>query len=47
VPDALSVQRSLQRLPTLELLLEAADHTFGAMPTEALDLAAAPAILRT
>lgn len=41
VPDALNVQRSLQRLPTLELLLEAADETFGAMPTEALDLGAA------
>src|SRR5882724_10476778 len=43
VPDALNVQRSLQRFPTLELLLEAADHTFGAMPTETLDLGAAPA----
>jgi tRNA-dihydrouridine synthase len=43
VPDALNVQRSLQRLPTLELLLEAADHTFGAMPAEVLDLGAAPA----
>jgi tRNA-dihydrouridine synthase B len=42
VPDALAVQRGLQRLPTLELLLEAADETFGAMPTEALDLGAAP-----
>jgi tRNA-dihydrouridine synthase B len=42
VPDALNVQRSLQRLPTLELLLEATDETFGAMPAEALDLGAAP-----
>ena len=42
VPDALTVQRNLQRLPTLELLLEAADETFGRMPTEALDLGANP-----
>jgi len=43
VPDALNVQRSLQRLPTLELLLEATDETFCAIPAEALDLGAAPA----
>jgi len=43
VPDALSVQRSLQRVPTLELLLEATDETFCAIPAEALDLGAAPA----
>jgi tRNA-dihydrouridine synthase B len=43
VPDGASVQRSLQRLPKLELLLEAADETFGAFSAEALDLGATPA----
>jgi hypothetical protein len=43
VPDGANFQRRLQRLPTLELLLEAADEAFGAIPTDALDLAAAPA----
>ncbi len=43
VPDAASFQRRLQRLPTLELLLEASDEAFGALPVERLDLAAVPA----
>jgi tRNA-dihydrouridine synthase B len=43
VPDSANFQRRLQRLPTLELLLEAADEAFGALPPEALDLGAAPA----
>jgi tRNA-dihydrouridine synthase len=42
LPDSAAVQRRLQRLPTLELLLEAADETFCALPAEVLDLAAAP-----
>jgi tRNA-dihydrouridine synthase C len=40
VSDAGALQRRLQRLPTLELLLEAADEGFGALPREALDLGA-------
>jgi tRNA-dihydrouridine synthase B len=43
VPDGANFQRRLQRLPTLALLLEAADEAFSALPTEALDLAALPA----
>ena len=43
VPDSANFQRRLQRLPTLELLLEAADEAFAALPVEALDLAASPA----
>ncbi|MEO7033008.1 MAG: tRNA-dihydrouridine synthase family protein [Polyangiaceae bacterium] len=42
VPDSGALQRRLQRLPTLELLLEAADEGFGAFSAEALDLGAAP-----
>jgi tRNA-dihydrouridine synthase B len=42
VPDSANFQRRLQRLPTLELLLEAADEGFGAIPSEALDLGAVP-----
>ncbi len=42
VPDGGVLQRQLQRLPTLELLLEAADAGFGAFSAEALDLGAAP-----
>lgn len=42
LPDRARVQSKLQRLPSLELLLEAADETFSAIPTEALDLGAAP-----
>lgn len=43
VPDSANVQRRLQRLPTLELLLEAADEAFGALVADALDLGAVPA----
>jgi tRNA-dihydrouridine synthase B len=43
LPDSAAVQRRLQRLPTLELLLEAADEAFCALPAEVLDLAATPA----
>jgi tRNA-dihydrouridine synthase B len=43
VPERANVQRRLQRLPTLELLLEAADEVFSALPAELLDLAAVPA----
>jgi tRNA-dihydrouridine synthase B len=46
VPDSANFMRRLQRLPTLELLLEAADEAFGALPVEALDLGAAPASAR-
>lgn len=42
VPDGLVLQRKLQRLPKLALLLEAADEGFGALPAEVLDLAWAP-----
>jgi tRNA-dihydrouridine synthase B len=42
LPEGANVQRSLQRLPTVELLLEAADEAFGAVPTELLDLGAYP-----
>ncbi|HWZ88133.1 MAG TPA: tRNA-dihydrouridine synthase family protein [Polyangiaceae bacterium] len=42
VPDSANFQRRLQRLPTLALLLEAADEAFGALPVEVLDLAAVP-----
>jgi len=41
-PNAAALQRQLQRLPTVALLLEAADEAFGAIDAEALDLAAAP-----
>jgi hypothetical protein len=34
------LQRNLQRLPSLELLLEAADATFGPLSAEQLDLGA-------
>jgi tRNA-dihydrouridine synthase B len=43
VPGGADLQRRLQRLPTLDLLLEAADEAFQALPAEVLDLAAAPA----
>lgn len=43
VKDGVLLQRRLQRLPTLPLLLEAADEGFGALPIESLDLGAAPA----
>jgi tRNA-dihydrouridine synthase B len=43
VPDSANFMRRLQRLPTLELLLEAADEAFCALPVDALDLGAAPA----
>jgi tRNA-dihydrouridine synthase B len=46
LPDSAAVQRRLQRLPTLELLLEAADEAFCALPAEVLDLAAAPSAAR-
>ncbi len=42
VPDGANVQRRLQRLPTLELLLEAAEETLGVLPAETLDLGALP-----
>ena len=42
VPESAQVQRRLQRLPTLDLLLEAADEAFCAIPTELLDLGALP-----
>jgi tRNA-dihydrouridine synthase B len=42
VPDGATVQRRLQRLPTLELLLEAADETLSVLPAETLDLGALP-----
>ena len=42
-PDGASVQRSLQRLPTLPLFLEATEETFSAFPAEVLDLGPAPA----
>ena len=43
LPEGAVVQRHLQRLPKLSLLLEAADESFGAFPAEVLDLGAAPA----
>ena len=42
VPDGATLQRHLQRMPTLALLLEAADESFGALPAELLDLGATP-----
>jgi nifR3 family TIM-barrel protein len=42
VPDGALVQRGLQRLPTLALLLEAADETFAAFSPQELDLGVAP-----
>lgn len=42
LPKATDVQRRLQRLPTLSLLLEAADESFAAFSAEELDLGAAP-----
>ena len=42
IPQGADLQRRLQRLPTLGLLLEAADEAFSAFPAEALDLGAAP-----
>jgi tRNA-dihydrouridine synthase C len=42
VPNGIDLQRRLQRLPKLSLLLEAAEEGFTQLPTELLDLAAAP-----
>jgi tRNA-dihydrouridine synthase len=42
LPEGATVQRTLQRLPTLALFLEAADELLGAFPAEVLDLGAAP-----
>ena len=44
VRDGVALQRRLQRLTTLELFLEATEEAFSALPTEALDLGARPAI---
>jgi nifR3 family TIM-barrel protein len=40
MPEAATLQRNLQRLPSLELLLEAADAAFSALSAEQLDLGA-------
>jgi tRNA-dihydrouridine synthase C len=42
IRDGAELQRRLQRLPTLALFLEAADEAFSALPSERLDLGAAP-----
>jgi len=47
LPDGATVQRNLQRLPTLPLFLEAADETLGAFPAEVLDLGAAPLVAQS
>ncbi len=43
LPPGTDLQRRLQRLPQLSLLLEAADEGFGAFSAEQLDLGPAPA----
>lgn len=42
IPGGIEVQRRLQRLPTLPLMLEAADEAFSPLPAERLDLGAPP-----
>lgn len=43
LPQGLALQRRLLRLPTVELLLEAAEEAVGSLPAELLDLDFAPA----